>query len=111
MNDKTGVGYRFIHTAIDDRTRLAYGQIVSDEQAVTASEFWARAEQRPQRAYLAGPLSGCTVRGRALSQMVSMVRRERVASAILRMWVGLEVTMASWRLMAPSTTVTSTMSS
>lgn len=43
----TGVGYRFIHTAIDDRTRLAYGQIVNDEQAVTASEFWARAEQRP----------------------------------------------------------------
>lgn len=39
----SGVGYRFIHTAIDDRTRLAYSEILPDEQAVTASEFWARA--------------------------------------------------------------------
>ncbi|MCU1396973.1 MAG: transposase [Acidimicrobiales bacterium] len=44
VNDKTRVGYRFIHTAIDDRTRLAYSEILADEQAVTASEFWTRAE-------------------------------------------------------------------
>jgi transposase InsO family protein len=46
-NDKThghaGVGYRFIHSAIDDRTRLVYSEIHADEQAVTAAEFWRRA--------------------------------------------------------------------
>jgi len=38
-----GVGYRFIHTAIDDRTRIAYSELHTDEQAVTAAEFWLRA--------------------------------------------------------------------
>ena len=37
------VGYRYIHTAIDDRTRIAYSEIHNDEQAVTAAGFWARA--------------------------------------------------------------------
>ena len=36
-------GYRFIHTAIDDRTRLAYSEILDDEQAITAAGFWQRA--------------------------------------------------------------------
>ena len=38
-----GAGYRYIHTAIDDRTRLAYSEILDDEQAVTAAAFWNRA--------------------------------------------------------------------
>jgi transposase InsO family protein len=37
------VGYRFIHTAIDDRTRIAYSEILTDEKAVTAAGFWRRA--------------------------------------------------------------------
>ena len=37
------VGYRFIHTAIDDRTRLAYSEILNDEQGATAAAFLARA--------------------------------------------------------------------
>ncbi len=37
------VGYRFIHTAIDDRTRIAYSEILNNEQASTAAGFWARA--------------------------------------------------------------------
>lgn len=37
------VGYRYIHTAIDDRTRIAYSEILSDEKAVTAAGFWKRA--------------------------------------------------------------------
>ena len=37
------VGYRFIHTAVDDRTRLAYSEILTNEQAATAVEFWHRA--------------------------------------------------------------------
>jgi transposase InsO family protein len=40
---RSSVGYRFIHTALDDRTRLAYSEIHHDEQAVTAAGFWRRA--------------------------------------------------------------------
>ena len=39
----SNVGYRFIHTAVDDRTRVVYSEILDDEQAVTACEFWTRA--------------------------------------------------------------------
>ena len=39
----SGVGYRFIHTAIDDRTRVAYSEILNDEQGVTAAAFLERA--------------------------------------------------------------------
>jgi transposase InsO family protein len=39
----SGVGYRYIHTAIDDRTRLAYSEICDNENKTTASEFLARA--------------------------------------------------------------------
>jgi transposase-like protein len=46
-NDATsghsGVGYRFIHSAIDDRTRLVYSEIHHNEQAITAAAFWTRA--------------------------------------------------------------------
>jgi transposase InsO family protein len=40
---RSSVGYRFIHTAIDDRTRLAYSEVLADEQGTTAAQFWARA--------------------------------------------------------------------
>ncbi len=39
----SGAGYRYIHTAIDDRTRIAYSEILDNEQAITAAGFWARA--------------------------------------------------------------------
>ncbi len=39
----SGVGYRYIHSAIDDRTRLVYSELHDDEQASTAAEFWLRA--------------------------------------------------------------------
>ena len=38
-----GAGYRYIHTALDDRTRLVYSEILHDEQATTAAAFWHRA--------------------------------------------------------------------
>ena len=38
-----GAGYRYLHTALDDRTRLVYSEILDDEQAVTAAAFWRRA--------------------------------------------------------------------
>lgn len=39
----SGVGYAFIHTAIDSYTRVAYSEALSDEKAVTAIGFWHRA--------------------------------------------------------------------
>jgi len=38
------VGYEFIHSAVDDHSRLAYSEILGDERKETASEFWKRAE-------------------------------------------------------------------
>jgi transposase InsO family protein len=38
-----GVGYRYIHTALDDRTRIAYSELLGDEQGDTAALFWLRA--------------------------------------------------------------------
>ena len=40
---RASVGYRFIHSALDDRTRIVYSEIHNDEQAVTAAGFWKRA--------------------------------------------------------------------
>lgn len=40
---RSTVGYRFIHSAVDDRTRLVYSEILDDEQGVTAVGFWHRA--------------------------------------------------------------------
>jgi transposase InsO family protein len=38
-----GLGYDFVHAAIDDRSRLAYAEILPDERKETASEFMTRA--------------------------------------------------------------------
>jgi transposase InsO family protein len=38
-----GEGYDFVHAAVDDRTRLAYAEILPDERQETASEFICRA--------------------------------------------------------------------
>ena len=42
---KTGgrVGYVYLHTAIDDHSRLAYTEELLDEKGTTAAAFWARA--------------------------------------------------------------------
>ena len=37
------VGYRYVHTAIDDRTRLGYSEIHTNETGFTAAGFWRRA--------------------------------------------------------------------
>lgn len=39
----SGAGYRYIHTAVDDRTRLAYSEILNDEKKTTAAAFLTRA--------------------------------------------------------------------
>jgi transposase InsO family protein len=39
----SGVGYRYLHTAIDDRTRVVHSEILDDERGDTAAGFWERA--------------------------------------------------------------------
>jgi transposase InsO family protein len=36
-------GYGYLHAAVDDHSRLAYAEVLPDEQAPTAAEFWTRA--------------------------------------------------------------------
>ncbi|WP_282946552.1 IS481 family transposase [Cellulomonas endometrii] len=36
-------GYRFLHHAVDDHSRLAYSEILPDERKETAAAFWTRA--------------------------------------------------------------------
>lgn len=38
------VGYAYVHTAIDDHSRLAYSEVLPDERGATAAGFWRRAE-------------------------------------------------------------------
>ena len=37
------IGYCFVHSAVDDHSRLAYSEIHDDERAATAAAFWRRA--------------------------------------------------------------------
>jgi transposase InsO family protein len=37
------VGYHYLHTAIDDHSRLAYSEILPNETGDTAAQFWTRA--------------------------------------------------------------------
>lgn len=39
----SGAGYVYLHSALDDRTRIVYSEIHRDEQATTAAGFWTRA--------------------------------------------------------------------
>lgn len=38
-----GRGYSFLHHAVDDHSRLAYSEILTDEKKETAAGFWTRA--------------------------------------------------------------------
>jgi transposase InsO family protein len=42
-NRRAVIGYRYLHTALDDHSRLAYTEILTDERKETAAAFWARA--------------------------------------------------------------------
>jgi transposase InsO family protein len=48
-NSHRGLGYAFLHTALDDHSRLAYSELLADERQETAAAFWTRAH-----AYFAG---------------------------------------------------------
>jgi transposase InsO family protein len=36
-------GYGYVHTALDDNSRLAYSEVLADETAATATTWWRRA--------------------------------------------------------------------
>jgi transposase InsO family protein len=38
------VGYAYVHSAVDDHSRLAYCEVLADEKGATAAGFWRRAE-------------------------------------------------------------------
>jgi transposase InsO family protein len=40
---KRTIGYAFVHSAIDAYSRLAYSEVLNDEQGATAAGFWTRA--------------------------------------------------------------------
>jgi transposase InsO family protein len=40
---RRGIGYSFLHHAVDDHSRLAYSEILGDEKKETAAGFWQRA--------------------------------------------------------------------
>ena len=49
-------GYAYLHTAIDDRSRLAYTEELADETSVTAATFWsARPRSSPHTASTGSP--------------------------------------------------------
>jgi transposase InsO family protein len=40
---KQPIGYAFVHSAVDAYSRLAYSEVLGDEQGATAAAFWLRA--------------------------------------------------------------------
>jgi len=40
---KAAIGYAYVHSAVDGYSRLAYSEVLGNEQAVTAMGFWIRA--------------------------------------------------------------------
>ena len=42
-NRRRGVGYTYLHNAVDDHSRLAYTELLDDERKDTAAGFWRRA--------------------------------------------------------------------
>jgi transposase InsO family protein len=71
---RRGMGYWYIHNAVDDRTRLAYSELLDNERKDTAAGFWQRAE-----AYFASV--GITVR-RVLTDNGSCYRSRAFAAAL-----------------------------
>ncbi|MFE3601251.1 IS481 family transposase [Streptomyces sp. NPDC059142] len=41
--DSPVIGYSYLHTAIDDHSRLAYSEVLANERKETAAAFWERA--------------------------------------------------------------------
>lgn len=46
---KRGLGYSFLHHAVDDYSRIVYSEILADERKEMAAGFWARARAHFER--------------------------------------------------------------
>ncbi|WP_432545212.1 IS481 family transposase, partial [Kineococcus sp. SYSU DK002] len=69
-----GQGYGYLHTVLDDHSRLAYTEILPDEQGQSTADFWARA---------AAWFASCGVRiARCLSDNGSNYRSRIFAAAL-----------------------------
>ena len=46
LSRRTGLagGYSYVHNAVDDHSRLAYSEVLTNEQGATAAGFWQRAQ-------------------------------------------------------------------
>jgi len=42
---RTAIGYAYIHSAVDDHSRLAYSEVHANERQETAAAFWQRANE------------------------------------------------------------------
>src|SRR4051812_33666385 len=73
-NGNSHVGYSYLHHAVDDHSRLAYSEILTDERKETAAAFWTRAT-----AWFAG--HGITV-ARVLTDNGSAYRSQTFAAAL-----------------------------
>ena len=38
------IGFAYVHSAVDDHSRLAYSEVLADETGLTSAAFWRRAE-------------------------------------------------------------------
>ena len=63
VHGRPNLGYAFIHTAIDDHSRLAYSEILPDEQGPTAAAFWSRAHA-PFASIILADLGADVIKGR-----------------------------------------------
>ncbi|MEV5721999.1 IS481 family transposase, partial [Amycolatopsis mediterranei] len=45
VGGRANLGYGYLHNAVDDHSRLAYTEILTDETKETAAAFWVRAQQ------------------------------------------------------------------
>ena len=72
--NRSGVGYSYLHSAIDDHSRLVYSEILADERKETASAFWRRAHRYYQS-------QGITVR-RVMTDNGSCYRSFMFAAAL-----------------------------
>jgi transposase InsO family protein len=72
---RPGIGYSYLHNAVDDHSRLAYTEILTDERGDTAAGFWTRAA-----AWFAG--HGIPVIERVLTDNGACYRSHAFAAAL-----------------------------
>lgn len=73
-NNRPVIGYHYLHSALDDHSRLVYSELLPDERKETAADFWRRAT-----AWFAG--HGVTVR-KVLTDNGSCYRSHAFADAL-----------------------------